>query len=253
MASLKIGLIGTGKMGTIIELLAQQKGHSITAKFMSNYPFDEAKFAESKSRVDVWIDFSHGGLTERIMKASAANNIKLVVGTTGWYNHLENFKTMIGKSEAGVIWSSNFSVGVYAFHRVVRYASEIMAKLKEYDVAIHEIHHIEKSDAPSGTAETLAIEVLGCFQDAGLKNSIQFIGNQTGKPDKKQLLVSSTRLGKVIGQHDIYFDSSEDLITLSHQAKNRDGFALGAILAAEWIAEKKGFFGMNDLFTDLLK
>lgn len=253
MKALKIGLIGVGKMGTRIEELAKQKGHTITAMFKSNYPFDEKHFAESSSRVDVWIDFSHSSITERLIASAAVSKTKLVIGTTGWFGKSDEFKTKISQSESGVIWASNFSVGMYAFTQIVKHASVMMSKLKAYDVALHEIHHIAKADSPSGTASTLAETVLTPYKAEGIKSEIVNYSGQNEKVDPKHLLVSSTRLGKIVGDHEVYFDAEEDTITLQHHAKNRDGFALGAILAAEWIYDKKGFFGMEDLFSDLLK
>lgn len=253
MKALKIGLIGVGNMGSRIEELAQKKGHSITAMFKSNFPFDEKKFIESAGRVDVWIDFSHSSITERLVKTATENNIKLVIGTTGWYDKMSDFKTKIESSQSGLIWASNFSVGMFAFSKIVSFTSQLMSKIKEYDVALHEIHHTGKADAPSGTAKTLSEIVFEPYKKQGIKTAIQNYSGQTEKVDPHHLLVSSTRLGKVVGEHEIYFDSTEDTITLQHHAKNRDGFALGAILAAEWISEKNGFFSLDDLFADLLK
>ncbi|MCK6600736.1 MAG: 4-hydroxy-tetrahydrodipicolinate reductase [Bacteroidetes bacterium] len=253
MKKLRLGLIGVGQMGTRIIQLAPERGHTITAEFKGNHPFTEERMVQARDRVDVWIDFSHASITEKVVSVAAKHNLKVVIGTTGWYDQLDAFQKKTEKSEAGIIWASNFSTGVYTFRKIVEYTASIMSKLKAYDVSIHEIHHNEKRDAPSGTAKTLADTLLKHYQASGLKNKVTPLAPGDTSISKDTIYISSSRVGHVVGVHEISFDSAEDAIFLSHEARNRNGLALGAIRAAEWISTRKGFHDIDAFFADLME
>ncbi|NUQ80949.1 MAG: 4-hydroxy-tetrahydrodipicolinate reductase [Bacteroidetes bacterium] len=252
MKKLRLGLVGVGQMGTRLIELAPERGHTITAEFKSNYPFTEERMIQAKDRVDVWIDFSHASLTEKLVKTVSEHQLKLVIGTTGWYDKLDDYKAMVQNSGAGVIYAPNFSTGVYTFNKIVEFAASIMSKLKAYDVAIHEIHHHEKRDAPSGTAKSLAQTLLTHYKASGLKKKVVPLAPGNTDIAADTIYVSSSRVGHVVGRHEIQFDSVEDSIGLIHDARSRNGFALGAIRATEWIYDKQGFYNLDDFFADLL-
>ncbi len=213
MAPLKIALIGYGRMGKKIEELAPP--HRIVAKYTASLQSD-------LSDADVWIDFSHAdGVMEHALSAAEMGK-PLVIGTTGWEKDLKWVKE--ASLQTGVIYSPNFSLGVHRFAALLKAAAEL---LEGYDAAGLEMHHRGKADQPSGTAKLLA----QCAND---------------------LTFASVRCGSITGHHSVIFDSPEDTITLSHQAKSRDAFAKGAIKAAEWIVGKRGFFTMDDLLKDEL-
>lgn len=252
MKKLRLGLIGVGQMGNRIIQLAPERGHTITAEFKGNFPFTEERMIQAKDRVDVWIDFSHASVTEKVVAVASQYNLKLVIGTTGWYEKMDDVAKVIESSEAGVIWASNFSSGVYTFNKIVDFTASIMSKLRAYDVSIHEIHHNEKRDAPSGTSKTLAETLLKHYKASGLKSKIAPFSPGNTELNKDTLYISSSRVGQVVGTHEIMFDAPEDNIFLSHEARSRNGFALGAIRAAEWISTRKGFHNIDDFFADLM-
>lgn len=210
--SLKLALFGYGKMGKMVEKMASTRGHSI-ATICITPPFD---FSEA----DLIIDFSSAaGVLEHVTIAGQAGK-NIVIGTTGWDDNLDEVRALVEQYQIGALYSPNFSIGVHQFLKLVREAGKFFP---HYEVAGVEIHHSEKKDAPSGTARALADVLLQ-------------------KPP-----FASIRLGKIPGTHTLYFDSIEDTITLTHTAKGREGFALGALRAAEWLETKKGFFTLEDI------
>jgi 4-hydroxy-tetrahydrodipicolinate reductase len=173
----------------------------------------------------------------------------IVVGTTGWQDQLSKIEALVSKNRTGLIYASNFSIGVNVFFQIVRVAAQLMDRFSDYDAFIHEIHHKNKIDSPSGTALTMGQIVLKILQRK------KELLNETshGKIRPEQLHISSSRSGDVVGTHILSFDSVADSIELKHTAKNRSGLALGTLLAAEWIIGKKGLFTMDDIFQDLFK
>jgi 4-hydroxy-tetrahydrodipicolinate reductase len=227
---MKIGLIGFGKMGKMVESVALQNGHQINSIIDPN--LSNVICENSISDCEVLIDFSHPLAVVDNVKKSAECGKNIVVGTTGWQDHLEEIKKTVDKYQIGFFHSPNFSIGVCLFMKLIEKASSY---LKDYEVAGAEIHHKEKLDAPSGTA--LALTEIIKQNRSHLSDDFSF---------------SSTRVGSVPGTHSVIFDSPEDTITLTHQARNREGFAQGAVKAAVWLQGKKGIHTMDDLIGDLL-
>jgi 4-hydroxy-tetrahydrodipicolinate reductase len=172
-----------------------------------------------------------------------------VIGTTGWQDHLPELEALVKKNNVGLIYASNFSLGVNIFFHLVQTTAQMMDRFTNYDTFIQEIHHRNKIDSPSGTALTMGQIVLN-----NLHRKKELLSETShGKISPEQLHISSTRGGAVVGTHILTFDSAADTIELKHTAKDRSGLALGTLLAAEWIIGKKGFFTMDDVFQDILK
>lgn len=227
---MKIALIGHGKMGRLVETLANQQGHTVVAIF------NRETIAPNKLReADVCIDFSHPEAALDHIYASTEASTNLVMGTTGWTEHLSEAQKLVDKSGIGFIYSPNFSLGVALFLRMVKAAAQMVNPFHAYDVGLFEAHHNKKVDAPSGTAKILADTLSR---------------SMAGRPASKQPEISSMRCGSIPGTHTITFDSPSDTITLTHQARNREGFAEGALYAAEWLKNKKGFFTLDDLLEE---
>jgi len=240
---MKIALIGYGRMGKEIEKLALSRGHEIVSIIDIN---NQEDFESDAFRsADVAIEFTNPMVAyNNYIKAFNAG-VKLVSGSTGWMEeHGEEIKEMCTKGGKTLFWASNFSLGVVIFSALNKYLAKAMNQFPEYDVRMSETHHIHKLDAPSGTAITLAEELLDNMgrKDKWVKGEAHNI---------KELPIESIREGEVVGLHTIQFESAADIISITHDAKNRDGFVLGAVLAAEFTANKEGFLGMSDLFPFL--
>lgn len=240
---MKIALIGYGKMGKEIEKIALSRGHQIVCKIDINNP--EAFESETFKTADVAIEFTNPKVAySNCLKAFKAG-VKLVSGSTGWMNdHEDDVKKLCETEGKTLFWSSNFSLGVAIFSAVNNYLAKIMNKFPVYDVSMTETHHIHKLDAPSGTAITLAQSII---ENIDRKTSWT---KETTKT-KEDIPIHSIREGEVAGIHTIRYDSDADSITITHDAKNRSGFALGAVLAAEFTIGKQGFLKMSDLFPFL--
>ncbi|MFC1691411.1 4-hydroxy-tetrahydrodipicolinate reductase, partial [Nanoarchaeota archaeon] len=173
----------------------------------------------------------------------------IVMGTTGWNDQMDEVKKIVEENGIGFIYGSNFSIGVNVFFKMIENAAKIMDKVDDYDVYGHEFHHNQKLDSPSGTAKSMANILL---DNMSRKNTlVTDVVNRKIEPN--ELHFSSTRVGNIPGTHSIGFDSTADTIELKHTARNRSGFALGAVMAAEWIQNKKGFFSVEDMMNDVLK
>lgn len=222
-------LLGTGKTGSIVAEIARERGHHLTIISEEENPNGLALTRERLADVDCVIDFTtpHAVIGNIVAVAEAGAN--MVVGTTGWYEQLPKVKELVGLRGTGFVWASNFSIGVNLFFEIVRTAAS--AFKYGYTGSIMERHHVHKKDAPSGTAV-----------------SIQSAVEQTGGP---KLEIASIREGETVGLHVLMLDSPADSILLTHDAKNRRGFAEGAVRAAEWIAGKKGFYEFKDIFAQL--
>lgn len=240
---MKIALIGYGKMGRLIEEIAIQKEHTIVAKI---HPSGSSSIIDSQiHQADVCIDFStpESALQNIITIAKLKKNI--VMGTTGWYEHLDEVKNIVHDNKIGFLFSPNFSIGVHLFKNIVETAASLMNDFDEYDVAGFELHHNQKADSPSGSAKALVHELL---EKIKRKSIPQY--NCINRPiGSEELHFSSVRCGSIPGTHTIIFDSPNDTITLSHQARNRDGFAHGAVRAAEWLIGKQGFFTLDQMIN----
>jgi 4-hydroxy-tetrahydrodipicolinate reductase len=221
---MNLAIVGYGKMGRLIEQLAPEYGFTVALKLdeFNNASF-EGMTRENFQDVDVAVEFSTPATVVDNIERLAALGVNTVVGTTGWSDQLNKVKAAVEKNGTGLVWSPNFSIGVNVFFRLVAQAARLLAQEKEYGAWAWEIHHITKKDAPSGTLLKLVEEM----KKAGYAGPID---------------VSSSRAGAHPGTHEIGFDSAADTITLRHSARGREGFARGALKAAQWVAGKKGFF-----------
>lgn len=235
---MKIILSGYGRMGKAVEKAAVKRNHTILAKF--DRQEDWKKLPDLDSYEPVVIDFSQPQTVQKNIVQSFRHRLPVVVGTTGWDEHREEIEKICIREKQSLVIASNFSIGVNLFFAVNRYLASLMDDQPEYDVRIEETHHIHKLDKPSGTAKTLAEMIL-----AKLKRKNTWTPDPSNLPE--QLGVTAVREGEVFGDHSVFWDSPADQLELRHSAKNRTGFAQGAVLAAEWIVGKTGIFGMDDV------
>ena len=236
---MNIALIGYGKMGKAIEEIAISRGHSVVVKFNSQNPLESSQLRTT----DVAIEFSQPDLALKHIKLCADGQIPIVVGTTAWEEHLAEIINHIDKREASLIYSSNFSIGVNLFFELNKYLARLMNDQTEYEASITEIHHTHKIDAPSGTAVTLAKDLIS---NHPTYSSWKLTG-QSENMEKRDLPISAIREENVPGTHLISYTSEIDTLTIEHQAHNRKGFALGAVIAAEFIHKKQGVYTMSDI------
>ncbi len=237
---MKIGLIGYGKMGKAIEMIALERGHSISWKVTSDNPLDEQDF----SAADAVIEFTRPEAVVAHIKKSLSENTPIVVGTTGWNAQLKEISDLCAAYEGALLHASNFSVGVNIFFQLNEKLARLMSRQSDYVASIEEIHHTEKLDSPSGTAITLANSLL-----ENNENYLSWVCGENEAPhvNNNQLGVTAYRLPNVPGTHSVEYRSEIDSIKIVHEAFNRKGFALGAVLAAEWLAGRKGVFTMKDV------
>jgi 4-hydroxy-tetrahydrodipicolinate reductase len=229
---MKIALLGYGKMGKTIEKLAIEKGHTIVSKISRNSSKEEILHA------DVAIEFSTPEAVVSNIKYCLENSIPVISGTTGWLEHYDEMVKLCQNRNGSFIYASNFSVGVNLFFSINEYVSKLMKPWKEYQVSMEEIHHIQKLDTPSGTAITLA---------EGIINNTDKLNWNLNESNKDDIKITAKRIDDVKGKHIINYNSTIDTISMKHEAHSREGFALGAILAAEWLVDKKGIFTMKDV------
>ncbi len=247
---MKIALIGFGAMGTAVKKIALERGHEISLIVDKNIKNDlDQKIPVSKNikktnlkNVDVVIDFSLPDAVEENVKICSEAGVNMVVGTTGWYEKMDKMKSIVEKHKNGFLWSSNFSIGVNLYFRIIEEASKMINKFDEYDIWGHEIHHFNKKDSPSGTVKVLEKILLGNIN----RKDVLVDEKLDRRREDNEIHFSSVRGGAVNFGHTIGFDSSADRILITHEARCRDGYALGAVKAAEWLNGKKGFYGMDD-------
>lgn len=226
---MKIALLGYGKMGKLLDELAPAAGMEIVQRLdIWNNEGGSGIIRENFRDVEVALDFSTPDAALQNIPRVAAIGVNLVVGTTGWHDRIQQVRAAIEAGNVGLVYGSNFSVGVNVFYRVAAEAARLLKEHAEYDPWIYEIHHKTKADAPSGTALKLR----------------DVLAREYGK---RELCVASARAGTVPGTHTVGFDSDADTITLTHAARNRKGFALGALRAAQWIRGKKGFYEFSEV------
>lgn len=235
---MKIALIGYGKMGKTIERIAKERGHEIVSVIDvdNREDFESAAFKSA----DVAIEFTMPTVAQENVRRAFVAGVPVVCGTTGWIENLQQLKNEVQDQDNTLFWSSNFSLGVNVFMAVNKYLARLMNRFPEYDVEMTEVHHTQKLDAPSGTAITLAEGIL-----ENLERKTSWSKETASAPE--EIAIKSIREGQVPGTHTIVYDCDVDTITITHEAKNREGLALGAVVAAEFTAGKKGFLGMNDL------
>ncbi|WP_293297650.1 4-hydroxy-tetrahydrodipicolinate reductase [Pedobacter sp. UBA4863] len=244
---MKIALLGYGKMGQIIERFATERGHEIVLKIGIDNLNDFT--IENLKQADVAIDFSApDAAVSNIYKCFEAK-VPVVVGTTGWYGELQNIKNDCEQSNNTLLYGSNFSIGVNIFFHLNKVLAKLMNNYPAYDVQVEEIHHTQKLDSPSGTAMTLAEDII-----EELDSKKEWVNELLGTPipDKltnNQLLIESHRIENVPGTHTVVYGSEVDDIEIKHTAHSRTGFALGAVVAAEWLQNKRGFYSIADIFN----
>ena len=249
---MKIALIGYGKMGRMVEQIALERGHEIVSIIdVDNIEdFDSPAFASA----DVAIEFTNPTAAFANYQRAFAHNVKVVSGSTGWMQeHKAEVERMCTEEGQTLFWASNFSIGVAIFSAVNRYLAKIMNGFPQYSVEMEEVHHVHKLDAPSGTAITLAEEILNDLnrKDKWVKGlQLAADGTESGSNEvaPNELPIASVRRDEVPGIHSISYDSEADKITITHDAHSRRGFALGAVLAAEYTKEHSGLLTMSDLF-----
>ena len=229
---MKIALLGYGKMGQTIERIAQERGHEIVLKK------DEFNTYDRLSDADVAIDFSIPLVAVENISSCFHANVPVISGTTGWLAHYDDMVALCEAKKGAFISSSNFSLGVNLFFELNEYLAKMMAKFDSYTVEMEEIHHTQKLDAPSGTAISLA---KGVIENSAYTNWT------LDNPEEKQISIGVKRIADVPGTHTVTYNSIVDTIEIKHTAHNRDGFALGAVIAAEWIVGKQGVFTMKDV------
>lgn len=232
---MKIALLGYGKMGKVIERIALERGHEIVLRKGSADSFDGLLEA------DVAIDFSVPSAAVGHISECLNSNIPVVSGTTGWLHDYDKMVALCQEKNGAFIYGSNFSLGVNLFFELNDYLSKMMAKFKEYTISMEEIHHTQKLDAPSGTAISLAKDII--------KNTEYSNWTIEQEPNENELFIDAKRIENVPGTHSVFYTSDVDTIEIKHTANSRDGFALGSVIAAEWILGKKGVFTMKDVLN----
>jgi 4-hydroxy-tetrahydrodipicolinate reductase len=232
---MKIALLGYGKMGQVIEQIAIKRGHEIVLRKSIDDGF------EGIEKADIAIDFSAPESAVCNIMKCFDTNIPVVCGTTGWLDDYNKMVLLCKEKNGGFIYSSNYSLGVNIFFELNNYLAKMMSNLKQYKVSMEEIHHTQKLDAPSGTAISLANGVIenSDYESWSLNNNVL----------EKQIHIEAKRIENVPGTHSVFYDSSIDQIEIKHTAHNREGFALGAVIASEWLVNKKGVFTMKDVLS----
>jgi len=229
---MKIALVGYGKMGKIIDEISQSRGHEIVARLR------ETPTVENLNHPDVVIEFSNPEVAFENIKTCLENKIPVICGTTGWLDKKTEIEKIALENETAFLYGSNFSLGVNLFFALNENLAKMMNKFSEYNCQLEEIHHIHKLDAPSGTAISLA---------EGIINNSNFEAWKLDETKEKELGIFAIREDEVPGTHSVFYRSEVDEIEIKHTAFNRNGFALGAVIAAEWIVDKKGVFAMKDV------
>jgi 4-hydroxy-tetrahydrodipicolinate reductase len=234
---MKITLIGYGKMGKTIEQMALQRGHQIAQIIDVGNAQD--LYLLTKNDTDVAIEFTQPESAFQNVKYCAENQIPIVCGTTGWLEKKPIIAQICAEKESAFFYASNYSIGVNIFFKINQILAKMMNHYPQYQVSIEEIHHTEKKDAPSGTAITLAEGIIG--------EVARKIGWQLDEITENQIAITALRQPNVAGTHTVCYQSEIDTIEIKHTAHSRQGFALGAVLAAEWLKDKKGVFGMEEM------
>ncbi|TRO66869.1 4-hydroxy-tetrahydrodipicolinate reductase [Christiangramia sabulilitoris] len=238
---MNIALLGYGRMGKIIEKIAENRGHKVVLRVNDDIEAHDL----SKENIDVAIDFSIPKAAFKNITTCFMNRIPVISGTTGWLDQYEEARKVCLQNESGFIYASNFSLGVNVFFELNKKLAGMMQGLEDYSVEIEEIHHLQKLDAPSGTAISLAQQILE--ENSKLK------GWQLDGADEDEIPIYAKREEDVPGTHRVTYDSSIDNIEIIHTAKSRQGFALGAVVAAEYLRDKTGIFTMKDVLSDLFQ
>lgn len=230
---MKIALVGYGKMGKIIDEIATRRNHEIVARL------NESPNSENLNKADVVIEFSNPEVAFNNIKTCLENKIPVICGTTGWLDSKPEIEKIAAENNTAFLYGSNFSLGVNLFFALNEKLADLMKNFPEYHVQLEEIHHTHKKDAPSGTAISLAEGII--------KNDQRFEGWKLDETKENELGIFAIREDEVPGTHSVFYRSEVDEIEIKHTAYSRNGFALGAVIAAEWIQGKTGNFSMNDV------
>jgi len=244
---MKLALVGMGQMGHAVADLAAQRDHDVVATFDSSRPLLEAS-REALQNADVAIDFSLPDVALDHIRRYCTWQQPAVIGTTGWYDALDSVEAWVDAHGATLLYAANFSMGVALLQRAVAGVLPLLDQLSDYDAYLHEMHHRRKVDSPSGTAHMLAEMVVNGLQ----RKSHVETETQHNRIDPEALHVSSTRAGDVFGEHTVGLDSAFDHLAFTHRAKNRRGFAFGALRAAEWLPGRQGLFTLDDVLAGWL-
>lgn len=243
---MKLALLGYGKMGQIIERIALDRGHQIVLRIDALNPEDLT--SENLRKADAAIDFSTPASVVANIEACFEADVPIIVGTTGWYDRLPELEDKCRTGNKTMLYASNFSIGVNVFFHINKVLANIMNRYSQYEVQVEEIHHTKKLDSPSGTAITIAEGIISELDRKGRWVN-ELVGENTEvvvKPE--QLLIESHRIEDVPGTHTVIYSSEVDEIELKHTAHSRTGFALGAVIAAEWLKDRQGFYNITDMF-----
>lgn len=248
---MKVGIAGYGRMGRLIHQKALLAGHEVPVIIDPSSPAMEVtgrQFASKPGDLDVIIDFTVPVAAVENIKRYTELKTSVVIGTTGWYEQMEHVAKIVEESGIGLIWSGNFSPGVNIFFHLVKAAGKVMNRFPDYDAAIHEIHHRHKADSPSGTAVMIGNILINKLdrKQATVNGSARAVMGET------ELNITSSRCGSIPGTHQVIFDSEVDTITLEHKARSREGFASGALMAAEWICGRSGLYTIDDLMHSII-
>ncbi|MEK6809011.1 MAG: 4-hydroxy-tetrahydrodipicolinate reductase [Nanoarchaeota archaeon] len=248
---MNIAIIGYGNMGRMIEQVAIERGHTVKCIIDPNeQKATHREINESAlNNVDVSMDFSLPTVVLGNLEKLAKLKKNVVIGTTGWHKDIEKAKRIVKMYKIGLIYANNFSLGVNIFYRIVESSAKIFNNIEEYDTYVYELHHRKKLDTPSGTAKTIGDILL---KNINRKRKLVF-EQLNRKINEDELHVASIRSGSIPGTHIVGFDSESDTIELKHTARNRKGFALGAIMAGEWIKNKRGVYTIDEMLKDILE
>ena len=244
---MKLALVGTGQMGTAVAATVEDSAHEIITRFDSNRPFLDAGHS-ALDDVDMAIDFTLPDLALPHLRYYCECGLPVIMGTTGWYDAVDQVQALVDRHDASVLYAPNFSIGVAVLSRAVDHVTSLMDKLEDYDTFVQEMHHTKKADSPSGTAQMLAEQLV----DGLDRKTVIDTETQHTPIDPEAVHVSATRTGTVFGQHTVGFDSPYDRLSLHHRAKNRRGFAQGALRAAEWLTGRRGLYTLDDVLDDWL-
>ncbi len=249
---MRVAIVGYGRMGHEVEAVVRERGHEV-GRIIDPVLDDDGDRAAavtpaSLEGCDVAIEFSLPDAVFANVRCYAQQRVAAVIGTTGWIDQLSEVRKEVEAGGCGMVYGSNFSVGAHVFLRLAARAGALVRDLEEYDLAIHEMHHRGKKDSPSGTALTLAEAILAEVP----RKQIVETARLDRPPQPNELHVSSTRGGSIPGTHTVYLDAPADTIEITHRARTRSGFALGAVRAAEWVVDRKGLFSVEQFITELL-
>jgi len=248
---MRIGITGYGKMGSLIRQMAYERGHQVPLvidPFSQAEEVTNSELPSTAENLDVIVDFSDPSVVVDNIRRYAKMKVTAVIGTTGWYDQMEEVADLVAKSESGLIWSGNFSLGVNIFFYILKTAGKVLNRFPDYDVMVHEYHHCHKAESPSGTALMIGDILIAALE----RKHATLTGTLDGRRQESNLHISSTRGGSIPGTHQVIFDSDVDSIVLEHTARNRKGFAEGAIMAAEWISGRRGFYNIAQMMESVI-